>query len=64
MSLRVTFLYWYNAELRKAQSRKDVLVDQLCDAAYNRLEAAAPVTHRQQQYMRIHNPNRCRVYTE
>ena len=51
MSLSVT---WYNAELRKAQSLKAVLVGELCEAAYDRLDAAAPLTHRQQQYMRIY----------
>ena len=54
MSLRVTRLYLYNAELRKAQSLKAVLVGELCEAAYDRLEAAAPLQHRQQQYMRIY----------
>ena len=54
MSLRVTCLYWYNAELRKAQSIKAVLVSELCEAPYDRSEAAAPLTHRQQQTMRIY----------
>ena len=33
MSLHVTCLYWYDAELRKAQSLKAVLVGELCEAA-------------------------------
>ena len=33
---------------------KAVLVGELCEAAYDRLEEAAPVKHRQQQYMRIY----------
>ena len=54
MSLHVTCLYWYNAELRKAQSLKAVLVGELCEAAYGRFDAAAPLTHRQQQSMRMY----------
>ena len=54
MSLRMTCLYRYNAELRKAQSLKAVLVGELCEAAYNRLEAAASLTYRHQQSMRIY----------
>ena len=54
MSLHVTCLYWYNAEIRKAQSLKVVLVGELCEAAYDRFDAAAPLTHRQQQYMRMY----------
>ena len=54
MSLHVTFLYWYNAELRKAQSLKAVLVGELCEAAYGRFDAAVPLTHRQQQSMRMY----------
>ena len=57
MTLRVTFRYWYNAKLRKAQSLKTVLVGELCEAAYDHLDAAAPLTHRQQQYMRIYTAN-------
>ena len=48
MSLRVMCLYRYNSELRMAQSLKSVLV-----GAYDRLEAAAPLTRRQHQSMRI-----------
>ena len=48
MSLRVTCLYWYNAQLRNAQSVKAVLVDELCEAAYDRLDETAPLTHKQQ----------------
>ena len=54
MSLHVTCLYWYNAELRKAQILKAVLVGELCEAAYGRFDAAAPLTHRQQQSMRMY----------
>ena len=54
ISLRVTCLYWYNAVLRKAQSLKAVLVGELCEATYDLLDAAAPLTHRQQQYMRMY----------
>ena len=54
MSLHVTCLYWYNAELCKAQSLKAVLVGELCEATYGRFDAAAPLTHRQQQSMRIY----------
>ena len=54
MSLRMTCLFRYNAELRKAQSLKAVLVGELCEAAYNLLEATAPLTYRQQQSMRIY----------
>ena len=61
MSLRVTCLYWYNAELRKAQSLKAVIVGELCEAAYDRLDAAAPLTHRQQQSMRIYTAICCRI---
>ena len=46
MSLHVTCLYWYNKELRKAQSLKAVLVGELCKAAYDRFDAAASLTHR------------------
>ena len=49
MSLRVTCLQWFNAELRKAQSITAVLVGELCKAAYDILEAAAPLTYKQQQ---------------
>ena len=52
MSLRVTGLQWFNAELRKAQSLTAVLVGELCKAAYDLLEAAAPLTYRQRQSMR------------
>ena len=54
MSLRMTCLYRYNAKLRKAQSLKAVLVGELCEAAYNRFEATATLTYRQQQSMRIY----------
>ena len=54
MYLRVTCLYWYNAELRKAQSLTAILVGELCEAAYDRLDTAGPLTHRQQQSMRIY----------
>ena len=54
MSLHVTCLYWYNAELRKAQNLKTVLVGELCEAAYDRFDAATPLTHRQQQSMRMY----------
>ena len=54
MSLHVTCLYWYNAELRKAHSLKAVLVGELCEAAYGRFDAAAPLTHIQQQSMRMY----------
>ena len=54
MYLRMTCLYRYNAELRNAQSLKTVLVGELCEAAYNRLEAAALLTYRHQQSMRIY----------
>ena len=54
MSLRKTCLYRYNAELRKAQSLKAVLVGELCEAAYNRLETAAQLTYRHQQSLRIY----------
>ena len=56
MSLHLTCLYWYNAvaELRKAQSLKAVLVGEQCEAAYDRFDAAAPLTHRQQQSMRMY----------
>ena len=53
MALRVTCLHWYNAELRKAQNLKSVLVGELCEASYDRLDAAAQLTHIQQQSMRI-----------
>ena len=49
MSLRVTCLQWFNAELRKAQSLTAVLVGELCKAAYDLLEAAAPLMYKQQQ---------------
>ena len=52
MSLRVTCLQWFNAELRKAQSLTAVLVGELCKAAYDLLEAAAPLTYKQQQSIR------------
>ena len=55
MSLRMTCLYRYKADLHKAQRLKAVLVGELCEAAYNRLEAAAPLTYRQQQSMRIYS---------
>ena len=54
MSLHVTCLYWYNAELPKAQSLKAVLVGELCEAAYGRFDAAAPLTHIQQHSMRMY----------
>ena len=54
MSLHVTCLYWYNTELCKAQSLKAVLVGELCKAAYDRFDVAAPLTHRQQQSMRMY----------
>ena len=54
MSLRMTCLYRYNAELRKPQSLKAVLVGELCDAAYDHLEAAARLTYIQRQSMRIY----------
>ena len=53
MSPRMTCLYRYNAELLKARSLKDILVGELCQTAYERLEAASPFTRRQQQYMRM-----------
>ena len=46
MSLHVTCLYRYKKELRKAQSLKAVLVGELCKAAYDRCDAAEPITHR------------------
>ena len=52
MYLRVTCLQWFNAELRKAQSLTAVLVGELCKAAYDLLEAAAPLTYKQQQSIR------------
>ena len=54
MYLRVTCLQWFNAELRKAQSltAAAVLVGELCKAAYDLLEAAAPLTYKQQQSIR------------
>ena len=52
MSLRVTCLQWFNAELRKAQSITAVLVGELCKAAYDLLEAAEPLTYKQQQSRR------------
>ena len=52
MSLRVTCLQWFNAELPKAQSLTAVLVGELCKAAYDLLEAAAPLTYKQQQSIR------------
>ena len=39
MSLRMTCLYRYNAELRKTQSLKAVLVGELCEAAYDHLDS-------------------------
>ena len=54
MSLRMTCLYRYNAELRKTQSLKAVIVGELCEAAYDNLEAAARLTYRQRQSMRIY----------
>ena len=54
MSLRMTCLYQYNAELRKTQSLKAVLVGELCEAAYDHLEAASRLTYRQRQYLRIY----------
>ena len=39
MSLHVTCRYWYNAELRKAQSLEAVLVGELWEAAYGRFDA-------------------------
>ena len=54
MSLRMTCLYRYNAELRKTQSLKAILVGELCGAAYDHLETAARLTYRQQQSMRIY----------
>ena len=54
MSLRMTCLYRYNAELRKTQSLKAVLVGELCEAAYDHLETAARLTYRQRQSMRIY----------
>ena len=53
MSPRMTCLYRYNAELLKARSLKAVLVGELCQTAYERLEAASPFTRRQQQSMRM-----------
>ena len=52
MSLRVTCLQWFNAELRKAQSLTAVHVGELCKAAYDFLEAAEPLTYKQQQSIR------------
>ena len=52
MSLRVTCLQWFNAELRIAQILTAVLVGELCKAAYDLLEAAAPLTYKQQQSIR------------
>ena len=54
MSLHVTCLYWYNTELRKAESLTAVLESELCKAAYDRFDAAAPLTHKQQQSMRMY----------
>ena len=54
MYLHVTCLYWYNKELRKAQSLKAVLVGELCKATYDRFDAAAPLTNIQQQSMRMY----------
>ena len=54
MSLRMTCLYRYNAELRKTQSLKAVLLGELCEAAYDHLETAARLTYRQRQSMRIY----------
>ena len=47
-------LYWYNPELRKAQSLKVVLVGELCETANDRLKAAVSLTHIHQQSMRIY----------
>ena len=55
MTLRVTCLYWYNPELSKAQSLTAAL--EICEAAYDHLDTAAPLTHRQQQSMRIYTAN-------
>ena len=52
MSLRVTCLQWFNEELRKAQSLTAVLVGELSITAYDLLEAAAPLTYKQQQSIR------------
>ena len=57
MSLRVTCLQWFNAELRKAQRLTAVLVGELCKAAYDLLEAAAPLTYKQQQSIRRYTDN-------
>ena len=46
----MTGLQWFNAELRKAQSLTAVLVGELCKAAYDILEAAAPLTYKQQGF--------------
>ena len=54
MSLRVTCMRWFNAELSQARCPKAVLAVELCEAAYDILEAAAPLTHTQQQYMRLY----------
>ena len=54
MSLRMTCLYRYNAELRKTQRLKAVLVGEPCEAAYDHLAAAARLTYRQRQSMRIY----------
>ena len=54
MSLRMTCLYRYNAELRKTQSLKAILVGELCEAAYERLETAARLTYRERQSMLIY----------
>ena len=53
MSTRMTCLYRYNAELLKARSLKAVLVSELCQTAYERLEAASSFTRREQQSMRM-----------
>ena len=52
MSLRVTCMQWFNAEIRKAQSLTAVLVGELCKADYDLFEAAALLTYKQQQYIR------------
>ena len=54
MSHHVTCLHWFNAELRKAQCPKSVIVGKQCEAAHDLLEATATLTHRQQQSMRIY----------
>ena len=53
MSPRMTCLYRYNAELLKARSLKAVLVGELCQTAYERLEVSSSFTRREQQSMRV-----------